>query len=61
MSDVSGRQWRASMDGETLLMVVGPDAEVLVRATGGTVSYRDPERPTKANGYSLWGPWTDAS
>lgn len=59
-----GRWWRVCTDGEELFKVVGPDAEAMVRAAaaanGGTVSYRDPERPTKANGYSLSGPWIDA-
>lgn len=58
------REWRACKDGEELIAVTGPDAEVLARAAarsyGGTVSYRDGERPTAGNGYSLHGPWIDA-
>jgi hypothetical protein len=58
------RQWRVCVDGEQLFSVGGPDAEAMVRAAarteGGTVSHRDGERPVKANGYQLHGPWIDA-
>jgi hypothetical protein len=54
------RQWAAVKDGEILFTVFGPDAEEMCRSAGGTVRYRDDERPTAANGYRLSGPWTDA-
>lgn len=58
------REWRACLDGDTLLTITGPDAEAIAReaagAYGGFVSYRDAERPTEANGYQLHGPWNDA-
>jgi hypothetical protein len=57
------REWRACLDGDTLLIVSGPDAETIAReaagAYGGTVSYRDGERPAEANGWQLHGPWID--
>ena len=53
------RQWAAIKDGEILFTVFGPEAEVMCRAAGDTVAYRDGERPTEANGYQLHGPWID--
>ncbi len=60
MTGLHLRQWAAIKDGEILFMVSGPDAEAMCRAAGGAVAYRDGERPTAANGYSLHGPWTGA-
>lgn len=64
MTGLHLREWRACRDGEELVTITGPDAEQLVRAAaadGGTVSYRDAERPAEANGYQLHGPWIDAA
>lgn len=55
------RTWAAFRDGEILFQVTGPDAETMVRAADADrIAYRDGERPTAENGYSLWGPWIDA-
>lgn len=61
MHEVSDRQWAARRDGEIVLMVVGPDAEAIVRAVpDAVIIYREEVKPTLANGYELWGPWVDA-
>jgi hypothetical protein len=54
-------QWCARVDGESVIEIIGPDAERIVRAVErAVVAYRDAMRPTEANGYAFWGPWTDA-
>lgn len=53
------RTWAAFEGGEIVLQVTGPDAEVMTRAVGERVAYREAEKPTAENGWALWGPWVD--
>jgi hypothetical protein len=64
VSDAASRTWAVRVDGEILFQICGPDAEPWVRSVahqrGGVVIYREDDRPTAANGWSMSGPWQEA-
>lgn len=59
------RTWAVRVDGEIVFSVSGPDAEPMARAAarieGGTIAWREDERPTAQNGYQIWGPWHEVA
>lgn len=59
MSEFAGRDWAAFRDGEMILQVTGPDGEGMCREVGERACYREWQKPTVKNGWSLHGPWID--